>query len=101
VQSGKPKKRAQGAPSRPSGGGEEVDEGRKLADAIVHQLIEAIEASGETPYALAKRSGVSPSTLSKFLGGTRPNLTIETLAKLCIELGLTIRLEAGDISTRG
>lgn len=79
--------------SQHRGAGEDGGADRRLAEAVVRQLIAAIEASGETPYAIAKRSGISKSTLSKFLGGTRPNLTIETLAKLCVQLGLTIQLE--------
>jgi DNA-binding phage protein len=70
-------------------------EGRSEAieTAIIDQVRAAIEGSGRTMYALAAESGISQSTLSKFLSGSRPNLTIETLAKLCDALGLVVRLE--------
>jgi len=60
---------------------------------IVLQLKEAIERSGLTGYALAKRTGVAQSTISKFLSGEQMNLTIETLAKLCVEVGAVVRLD--------
>jgi DNA-binding Xre family transcriptional regulator len=69
------------------------DAANQIAGSLIKDLIAAIEASGTTPYAIAKRSGISKSTLSKFLLGTRPNLTIDTIAKLCVHLGLTIKLE--------
>ena len=43
--------------------------------------------------AIEKRTGVTQSYLSKLMKGERGNLTIETLAKLAVELGMTVRLE--------
>jgi len=60
---------------------------------IVLQLKEGIERSGLTGYALAKRTGLAQSTVSKFLNGEQMNLTIETLARLCVELDLIVLLE--------
>lgn len=72
---------------------EKEGRGEAIESAIVEQVRAAIEGSGLTMYALARESGISQSTLSKFLSGSRPNLTIETLAKLCDALGLVVRLE--------
>jgi DNA-binding Xre family transcriptional regulator len=60
---------------------------------VVLQVKEAIANSGLTGYALAQRTGLSQSAISKFLSGSRLNLTIDTLARLCAELGLVLRLE--------
>lgn len=56
---------------------------------ISEQLKAAIEASGESKYAIAKASGVKQPTLSKFTMGGR-GLHIESVDALCEYLGLEL-----------
>ena len=67
-------------------------EAEALATYVVLKLKEAIEQSGSSAYMIAKRTGISESTMSKFLSGEKQNLTIETLTKLCVDLGLIVML---------
>src|ERR1700753_3574152 len=64
-----------------------------IVEAIVSTLQAAIEAAGVSRYEIAKRTGITQSLLSRLVNGERPNVTIETLAKLAVELGLTVRVE--------
>lgn len=60
----------------------------QLTDAIR----KAVNASGETPYAIAKGAGVNRSQLSRLLSGER-GLNSETIEKLADYLGLRITIE--------
>ena len=53
----------------------------------------AIKASGESGYALAKRTGVSTATLSRFLRGSVIDAT--TLDTLAGAVGLVLTKKAG------
>jgi ribosome-binding protein aMBF1 (putative translation factor) len=55
---------------------------------------QAIEASGLSLAELARRSGVSPAQLSRFLRGER-SLTLETLDPLAKVLGLELTKKRG------
>ena len=57
---------------------------------IADQLRKAIADSGETEYAIAKGSGVSQSVVNRFVHGER-SISIDTAAKLCAYLGLTLK----------
>jgi DNA-binding Xre family transcriptional regulator len=76
-------------------------EAEALATYIVLQLKEAIGRSGSSAYAIAKRTGVSESAIGKFLSGEKLNLTLETLTKLCADLGLVVMLAPKPKSVRG
>jgi predicted XRE-type DNA-binding protein len=74
-----------------------VDDQRRVdVDAMVESILTTLRAAIENAdisrYAIEKRKGVTQSYLSKLMKGERGNLTIETLAKLAVELGLTVRL---------
>lgn len=56
---------------------------------INEQLRKAIEKSGESFYALAKRSGVNAVVISRFASKER-DLRLETAAKIAAALGLTL-----------
>jgi DNA-binding Xre family transcriptional regulator len=64
-----------------------------LADSIVSTIRAAIEESELSRYEIAKRTGLTQGFLSKVVKGERTNMTVETLAKLCIELGVTVTLK--------
>jgi hypothetical protein len=51
----------------------------------------AIEKSGRTYYDIAKEAGVDWGTLQRFVDGTRPNIRIDSVDKLCVALGLELR----------
>ncbi|KAA0215587.1 MAG: helix-turn-helix domain-containing protein [Leptolyngbya sp. PLA3] len=59
----------------------------QLTDAIA----DAVRASKETPYAIAKGAGVARSQLSRLLSGER-GLSSETIERLADYLGLEIKL---------
>jgi transcriptional regulator with XRE-family HTH domain len=58
---------------------------------LSEQLREAIEKSPMSRYELSKKSGVSQSTLSKFVLGQRPGLSFDALDRIgrVLELQLT------------
>jgi DNA-binding Xre family transcriptional regulator len=58
---------------------------------VSETLREAIEQYDGTYYRLAKDSGVDWAALQRFMDGTRPNLRLETVDKLCQALGLELR----------
>jgi transcriptional regulator with XRE-family HTH domain len=60
--------------------------GKPLTD----QLRQAIANSGMTRYAIAKRTGISEATLSRFVTGTRAGLSMQALDALGECLGLKI-----------
>lgn len=58
---------------------------------ISDQLRAAIEAQSATLYRIAKDAQVDWGTLQRFLDGSRPNIRIDTVDKLCENLGLELR----------
>ena len=58
---------------------------------ISRQLRAAINASDATLYRIAKNAVVDWGTLQRFLDGSRPNIRIDTIDRLCEELGLELR----------
>jgi transcriptional regulator with XRE-family HTH domain len=57
---------------------------------IIGRLKAAIEASGESRYALSCKSGVLQSAVSRFMSGER-SLSLESAARLADALGLELR----------
>ena len=62
-------------------------------------IAEAIRASEETPYAIAKGAGVARSQLSRLLSGER-GLSADTIERLADYLGLRITIEPKSKSNR-
>ncbi len=58
---------------------------------ISDQLRAAIEARNVTLYRIAKDAEVDWGTLQRFVDGTRPNIRIDTVDKLCEQLGLELQ----------
>jgi len=56
---------------------------------VIHQLQDAIRASGLSLNELARRTGVSEGQLSRFLRGDR-TLTLPAAARVCLYFGLTL-----------
>jgi transcriptional regulator with XRE-family HTH domain len=59
---------------------------------ITDQFREIIRASDETPTAIARRAGLAPSTLTRFLDGSRGKrgLSDDVIERLAEALGLEI-----------
>lgn len=57
---------------------------------LSQQLRDAIEKANVTRYAISKATGVSESTLSKFVLGTRPGLSFDAMDRVGEYLGLVI-----------
>jgi transcriptional regulator with XRE-family HTH domain len=57
---------------------------------LSEQLRDAIEKSGKTRYEISKATGVSPQSLSKFVLGTRPGLSFDSMDRIGEYLGLEI-----------
>jgi len=57
---------------------------------LSEQLRDAIEKAGVSRYEIAKATGVSQSTLSKFVLGTRPGLSFDAMDRIGEYLGLMI-----------
>ncbi len=66
--------------------GEQLDQG----PAVSEQLRLAIEASGQSRYAICKATGLDQGQLSKFMGGA-VGLGLESVDVLCAYLGLELR----------
>jgi len=58
-------------------------------DNVTNRLRRAIETSERSRYALAKESGVSESTLCKFMAGG--SLRLDSVDRLCEVLGLELQ----------
>jgi len=58
---------------------------------IQQQLVDAIEASGETRYQIAKGAGVSQSQLSRLFTG-ESDLSTATIGRIAEHLGLELIL---------
>jgi transcriptional regulator with XRE-family HTH domain len=57
---------------------------------LSEQLRDAIEKAGVSRYEISKATGVSQSTLSKFVLGTRPGLSFDAMDRIGEFLGLVI-----------
>jgi transcriptional regulator with XRE-family HTH domain len=57
---------------------------------LSEQLRDAIVKADVTRYAISKATGVSESTLSKFVLGTRPGLSFDAMDRVGEYLGLVI-----------
>jgi DNA-binding Xre family transcriptional regulator len=57
---------------------------------ISDQLRDAIEAADVTLYRIAKDAEVDWGTLKRFVDGTRPDIHISTVDKVCEQLGLEL-----------
>jgi len=57
---------------------------------LSEQLRDAIEKADVSRYELSKATGVSQSTLSKFVLRQRPGLSFDALDRIGLELGLVI-----------
>lgn len=57
---------------------------------LSEQLRDAIEKADVSRYAISKATGVSESTLSKFVLGTRPGLSFDAMDRIGEYLGLVI-----------
>ncbi len=62
----------------------------KRATTVTEQLRQAIEASGQSRYAIWKATGIDQAQLSRFMGG-ECGLSMETLDALCEHLGLELK----------
>lgn len=58
---------------------------------ISEQLKTAIQAQDATLYRISRDAEVDWGTLQRFLDGSRPNVRIDTVDKLCEYLGLELR----------
>jgi hypothetical protein len=57
---------------------------------LSEQLRDAIEKAAVSRYEISKATGVSQSTLSKFVLGTRPGLSFDAMDRVGEYLGLEI-----------
>lgn len=57
---------------------------------LSEQLRDAIQTADVSRYEISKATGVSQSTLSKFVLGTRPGISFDALDRLGEYLGLVI-----------
>jgi hypothetical protein len=60
---------------------------------VSDQLRALIKAKDATLYRIAKDSDVDWGTIQRFLDGSRPNIRMDTVDKLCGSLGLELRLK--------
>jgi hypothetical protein len=58
---------------------------------VSETLRRAIRKSDQTLYRIAKDAEVDWSILQRFLDGTRPNIRLDTIEKLCMHFGLELR----------
>ncbi len=58
---------------------------------ISDRLRAAIDAADVTLYRIAKDASVDWGTIQRFMDGTRPNIRIDTLERLCEYLGLDLQ----------
>jgi transcriptional regulator with XRE-family HTH domain len=67
----------------------------KQSDTLAGIIRQAIIGSGLTYYAVSKRAGVTPDTVSRFVSGEVPDMRISTAGKLCKALGLKLVRDNG------
>jgi len=58
---------------------------------VSESLRRAIRARGETHYRISRESGVDTKVIDRFVSGERPNITAQTIDRLCHYLGLELR----------
>jgi hypothetical protein len=68
---------------------------------VSHQLRAMIKVKDASLYRIAKDSDVDWGTIQRFLDGTRPNIRIETVDRLCECLGLELRVKKGKAARDG
>ena len=61
-----------------------------VKDAVVNRFIEICRVRGIRANELATRSGVTPSTVYSMLDGSRRDISIITIKKLCDGLDITL-----------
>lgn len=69
-------------------------------ETVTNQLRRAVEACGQTRYAISKATGIPASVLSRFVAEGR-GLRSENIDRLCAYLGLTLTKKSGKQSTKG
>ncbi len=62
----------------------------KIKDAVVKQMAKCCQAKGIRKNELANLAGLTPSTVYSFFDGTRRDVGIVTLKKLCDGLDISI-----------
>jgi hypothetical protein len=62
-------------------------------ETVTDQLRRAVEACGQTRYAISKATGIPASVLSRFVADGR-GLRSENIDKLCAHLGLVLTAKA-------
>ena len=67
---------------------------------LTKAIAEAVKASDQTPYAIAKGAGVARSQLSRLMSGER-GLNTDTIERLADYLGLRITIEPRGKTTKG
>jgi transcriptional regulator with XRE-family HTH domain len=67
--------------------------------AFTEELLALMEAQNVTRAELARRVGVSPAYITKVFRGT-VNLTLETMSKLALAVGASVRLHVAPINQR-
>jgi DNA-binding Xre family transcriptional regulator len=64
---------------------------------IIERLIQEIEraekTAGVSRYQLSQRTGIPQSTLSRLINRERGSLKVETVEKLCRELGFALEMK--------
>lgn len=67
---------------------------------LTEAVLDAVKRSGQTPYAIAKGSGVARSQLSRMLRG-QSGMTADTIERLADYLGLRVTIEPKRKTTKG
>lgn len=67
---------------------------------LTEAIAAAVNASDQSPYAIAKGAGVARSQLSRLMSGER-GLNTETVERLADYLGLRITIEPKGKTTKG
>jgi plasmid maintenance system antidote protein VapI len=67
---------------------------------LTKAIASAVNASDQTPYAIAKGAGVARSQLSRLMSGER-GLNTDTIERLADYLGLQITIEPKSKTTKG
>lgn len=70
----------------------------KIIDALIAAIHEA-EARGITRYVLSQRTGIPQSTISRLMNRERESLRVDTVERLCEELGFTLDMRAAKRSS--
>lgn len=65
-----------------------------IIDKLIRE-IQAAERRGMSRYQLSQRTGIPQSTLSRLMSRERGSLKVETVEKLCRELGFELEIRPG------